>query len=158
MRLRQWLCSGRSDRFWFALVVMLAGCTLSPYVPPAKKPATGSDAAPRVPRLTVVVDCGACAVRPAIPAIIAESYAATAAKAGARIDSGAEAILTLLEYTERSSAARALAGPLAGKDEIRAIVTYQDKRVAVADHYYNSWLGIEDIADNLGEMAFDAVK
>ena len=137
---------------------MLAGCTLGPYLPPSKMPATGIETAPRVPRLTVALDCGNCAVRQGIPSIIAESYAITAAKAGAKIDPGAEALITVIAYTERSDAARALAGPLAGKDEIRAIVSYRDKRVAIGDHYYNSWLGIEDIADNLGEMAFDVVK
>lgn len=158
MRPRRSQFIGHPGRFGFALLAMLAGCTLAPYVPPAKTAASGMETGPRVPRLTVALDCGNCKVRPGIAAIIAESYAITAAKAGAKIDTGAAALVTVVAYTERSDAARALAGPLAGKDEIRAIVTYRDKQAAIADHYYNSWLGIEDIADNLGEMAFDVVR
>ncbi len=108
--------------------------------------------------LKVAFDCGACEVKPTIPTLIVESYNAAAAKAGRKVSATKEANLTIKEYTARNDTARFLAGAFAGKDEIKAVVTYQDKTYFVEDYYRNAWLGIDNLAENIGEMTYIDLK
>jgi hypothetical protein len=137
-----------------AAFAMLAGCATSPQPSP-----TGGKAplAP-VPSLKVAVDCGPCQVRPNVPALIAEGYREAAAKAGVQISTTSEATVTIKEYSDRNDAARFLAGAFAGKDEIRTVVTHNEKKFAVEDYYRNAWLGIESLAKKIGEMVFAQVR
>ncbi|MFM9879895.1 MAG: hypothetical protein ACKVOO_05735, partial [Burkholderiaceae bacterium] len=80
------------------------------------------------------------------------------AKAGHKVSATKEANLVIKEYTARNDAARFLAGALAGKDEIKAVISYQGKTYAVEDYYRNAWLGIDVLAKKIGEMTHAEVK
>jgi|SRR5713101_2892060 len=111
-----------------------------------------------VPSLKVVKDCGDCQIRATVPGLIVEGYTGAAAKSGAKVASGQEATVSIREYAARDDGARFLAGAFAGKDEIKAVVTFQGKQFMVEDYYRNAWLGIEDLAKKIGEMVFERVK
>lgn len=119
---------------------------------------TGQSSLSEVPYLKVTTDCGTCQVRPNIQTLIQEGYKEAAAKSGAQISSTSEASVTIKEYSDRDDAARFLAGAFAGKDEIRAEVTYQGKKFEVTDYYRNAWLGIDSLAKKIGEMVFAQMK
>jgi hypothetical protein len=105
----------------------------------------------------VVTDCGACQVRPSVPSLIVEGYRSAAAKSGAKLASGQEATVSIKEYAARDDGARFMMGAFAGKDEIKAAVSFQEKQFMVEDYYRNAWLGIEDLAKKIGEMIFERV-
>jgi hypothetical protein len=131
---------------------------------PSTNPSTRSDSqrARRplrdVPAIKVVVDCGACQVRPEVPGHIAEGYARAAAEARARLAPNQEATVSIKYYAARNDAARFLLGVLAGKDEIRASVSFEGKEFIVEDYYMNAWLGIEYLASKIGGMVFEQLN
>lgn len=132
-------------------VVLAAGCASRPQGIPTQPAA-------QVPTLAVKLDCGACEVRPTVPPLIVEGYNAAAVQAGAVVTADRQATMTIKAYEARSDAGRLLAGALAGKEEIKAEISYQDKKYAVEDYYRNAWQGIESLAKKIGEMAFDKLK
>lgn len=115
-----------------------------------------------IPPISVVIDCGECQVRPTVPELIRAGYAAAAAKAGVSITGDAQMTLTIKDYTERGLAMRSVslvAGPLALalKDEIKAVALVDRKQLPLEFHYRIPFLGIETVAQKLGELSFDAV-
>ncbi len=121
-------------------------------------PSAGTQAPLReVPSLKVVTDCGACQVRSTVPKLIVQGYASAAANSGAKVAPGQEATVSIQEYAARDDGARFLVGAFAGKDEIKAVVTFQGKQFMVEDYYRNAWLGIEALATKIGEMVFERV-
>lgn len=144
----------------FASVAMLvAGCasTTQSATYPSVAAQTKASAA-ELPVLKVAVDCGACQVKPNIPSLIVEGYNEAAGKAGRKVSASSEATVTIKEYVARGDAARFLAGAFAGKDEIKAVISYQGKTYAVEDYYRNAWLGIETLAKKIGEMSYSELK
>ena len=138
-----------------SIAAVISGCAGTAQTTPGAPTAASTE---EVPTLKVAVDCGACQVKPSIPALIVESYNAAAAKDGRKVSAAKEASLTIKEYTARGDAARFLAGAFAGKDEIKAAITYQDKTFSIEDYYRNAWLGIDALARNIGEMAYGGLK
>ncbi|WP_296510790.1 hypothetical protein [Rhodoferax sp.] len=131
----------------------LGGCASSP------KPASSNTAAATtVPSLKIVLDCGACQVRPTVPSLIQEGYNTAAASAGARVSNASEAVLTIKDYAERSDGARFFAGAFAGKDEIKATVVAGSKQFSIEDYYRNAWQGIESLAKKIGASAFEKLQ
>ena len=137
------------------IVVLLAGCATD------TRPIT--KAIPKsVPDISVVIDCGECKVRPAVPDLIRTAYADAAGKAGVAIVGDAPMIVTIKECTERSQAIRVasmLAGPLAFalKDEIKAVVVVNGTPVPLEISRRAPFKRINAVATKLGEMSFDAV-
>lgn len=120
-----------------------------------------------VPDISIVIDCGDCRVRPSVPGMIHEGYAAAAAKAGVPIASDTKVTLTIKDYTERGLAARSaifvvslLVPPVAfiRKDQIQADALIDGKQVPLEYHYRIPFLGIEAVAQKLGERTFEAVE
>jgi len=111
-----------------------------------------------VPSLNVVMDCGSCQVRPNVPGLIVEGYTSAAIKSGATVVAGQQATVIIKEYAARDDAARFLVGAFAGKDEIKADVTFESKHFMVEDYYRNAWLGIEALARKIGGMVFEKVQ
>jgi hypothetical protein len=148
------------QRRLIGLLVVSAAAVLAGCATTGTPPSASATPAPvvHVPALKVAMDCGSCKVRPGVPALIVQGYKDAAAKAGAQISPTAEATLTIKDYTERNDAARFLAGAFAGKDEIVAVVTHQDKKFTVEDYYRNAWLGIDSLASKIGGMAFAQIK
>jgi hypothetical protein len=145
--------------FIASAAVMIAGCasTTTGGTSPSGTPTT-TTAVIEVPSLKVAVDCGTCEVKPTIPGLIVEGYNEAAAKAGHKVSATKEANLVIKEYTARNDAARFLAGAFAGKDEIKAVISYQGKTYAVEDYYRNAWLGIDVLAKKIGEMTLAEIK
>jgi basic membrane lipoprotein Med (substrate-binding protein (PBP1-ABC) superfamily) len=140
-----------------ASAAVISGCaTTTAPTGSAPQPATASTA--ELPTLKVTLDCGPCVVKPSIPFLIASGYNEAAAKAGRKVTAAKEASLTVKSYVAREDAARFLAGAFAGKDEIKAVVTYQGKTYSVEDYYRNAWLGIETLAKKIGEMSYAELK
>lgn len=115
-----------------------------------------------MPPISVVIDCGECQVRPAVPELIRAGYVAAAKKAGVPITGDAQMTLTITGYTERGLAMRSVslvAGPLAFalKDEIKAVAMVNEKQLPLESYYRIPFLGIETAATKLGEITFDAV-
>jgi hypothetical protein len=133
-------------------LAVLGGCASNP-----QKAATSSPAV-SVPTLKIELACGACQVRPNVPALIQEGYNTAAANAGAKISPSSEAVLTIKEYSERGDAARFWAGAFAGKDEIKATVVAKGKQFALEDYYRNAWQGIESLARKIGTAAFEQLQ
>lgn len=133
---------------------LLAGC--------ATEALNASRALPKsMPAISVVIDCGECQVRPTVPELIRAGYTA-AAKAGVPIKSDTQMTLTIKDYTERGLAIRSVslvAGPLALalKDEIKAVALVDGIQLPLEFHYRIPFLGIETVAQKLGEQSFDAV-
>jgi uncharacterized protein YceK len=138
-----------------SIATIISGCASTTQTTTSTQAAISTS---ELPMLKVAFDCGACEVKSTIPTLIVESYNAAAAKAGRKVSATKEANLTIKEYTARNDAARFLVGAFAGKDEIKAVVTYQDKTYSVEDYYRNAWLGIDTLAKNIGEMAYDDLK
>lgn len=136
-----------------AIAVSLVGCgtTNQSAQPNSAKMA-------QTPNLKIVIDCGTCRVRENVSALIVEGYREAAGKSGVSISSTSEATVTIQEYSDRNDAARVLAGAFAGKDEIRTVVTYQDRKFGVEDYYRNAWLGIESLAKKIGGMVFTQIQ
>lgn len=111
-----------------------------------------------VPNLKVIADCGACQVRPTVAGLIAEGYKEAAMKSGAQVSLNSDAIVTIKEYSDRNDAARFLVGVFAGKDEIKATVSDQDKKFEVEDYYRNAWFGIESLSKKIGLMIFEKIS
>jgi hypothetical protein len=148
MKLRNWT-------FVSCAVVSLAisGCATN-----APDSSTSTQAPLReVPSLKVITDCGACQVRASVPGLIVEGYGNAAAKSGAKLALGQEATVSIKEYAARDDGARFMIGAFAGKDEIKAAVSFREKQFMVEDYYRNAWLGIEDLAKKIGEMIFERV-
>lgn len=135
-------------------VVALSSCATSTK--------TSSSATPKivteVPGLKVVLDCGACQVRDNVPSLIVAGYKESASESGAQVAATSDATVTIKEYADRSDGARFFAGAFAGKDQIRADVTYNEKKFTVTDYYRNAWLGIEALAKKIGGMIFEKIK
>lgn len=110
-----------------------------------------------VPSLKIVMDCGGCQVRPNAADLIVSGYTSAASKSGAKIANNREASVTIKEYIARDDTSRMLAGALAGKDEIKAVVAFDDKRFEVEDYYRNAWLGINSLSEKIGEMIFEKI-
>lgn len=115
-----------------------------------------------IPPISVVIDCGECQVRPTVSALIRAGYVAAAAKAGVPITGDAQMTLTIKDYSERGLAMRSVslvAGPLALalKDEIKAVALVDGKQLPLEFHYRIPFLGIETVAQKLGELSFDAI-
>jgi len=135
-------------------VVFLCGCAATG--PGIQTGASGQ--ATVVPGLKVAADCGACVVAPHIPALIVQGYRKAAAEGGARVANEDTAALTIKEYSARDGVARMLAGAFAGKDEIKAVVSYRGRQFSVEEYYRNAWMGIDSVADQIGAMAFEQLK
>ena len=137
------------------LALFLASCATEAPTTPKVQPKS-------IPGLSVVIDCGACQVRPTVAESIRASYAAAAAKAGVPIAGDTQVTLTIKDYTERGLAIRTLsfvAGPLAFalKDEIRAVALVGGKPIPLEYHYRIPFRGIDAVASKLGELSFDAL-
>jgi len=135
-----------------AFAVVIAGCAA-----PAPERAPGAPAR-EVPALNVQFDCGACKVRGDAAKLIAEGYNEAAAQAGAKVNPSAQATLTVKSYTARDDTARMLTGVFAGRDEIKANVSYGAQQYQVEDYYANAWLGIDALSKKIGELAFQKMK
>lgn len=138
----------------------VAGLPAAPSATPAPAAAPARTPAPvrEVPGLKVTLDCGACQVSDAIPRLIAEGYARAAADRGAKVAANADVSVAIREYSARDAGARFFLGALAGRDEIKAAVSYQEKYFVVEDYYMNAWLGIDSLATKIGEMVFQRVN
>jgi hypothetical protein len=136
-------------------LVVLGGCASGP-----KSTSTSTAAAKvtTVPSLKVVLDCGACEVRPTVPGLIQEGYNAAAADAGAKVSTSTEAVLTIKEYADRNDSARFFAGAFAGKDAIKATLVSGGKEFTIEDYYRNAWKGIESLAKKIGASAFEELE
>lgn len=108
--------------------------------------------------LKAVTACGACSVPDSVPDLIAQGYAEAAEKAGVKVATGSQATLSITTYTQRPPANRILFGALAGKDEIKATVTYKGQTFEVEDYYANAWLGMNSLSARIGEMAFEKIS
>lgn len=143
--------------FAFAAIIV-SGCASTGQTTSSSAATPQTNPLGEVPTLKVIVDCGACTVKPTIPSLIVEGYTEAAGKAGRKVSTTKEASLTIKEYTSRNDTARFLAGAFAGKDEIKAVIAYQGKTYAVEDYYRNAWLGIDTLAKNIGEMSYAELK
>jgi hypothetical protein len=154
-----------------ALIVLAAGCATEPSLQegdsarPGWESATVPDASARprpslreVPNLQVLTDCGACQVKDSVPALIVEGYASAAAERGAKPGSDPAVTVSIKQYSARDTAARFVFGVLAGRDEIKAAVSFEGRQFVVEDYYANAWLGIDDLARKIGEMVFERVN
>lgn len=136
-----------------SMAFMLVACSTSPNKPSAN--GEHESVSLVVPSLQVKSDCGKCKIRNNIASLIIDGYNKAAINAGAKISSKSNAIITIKEYVERGDTERFLAGAFAGKDEIKASITYQGKDYFVEDYYRNAWLGIETLATKIGELTFE---
>jgi len=136
----------------FAFAVALAGCAA-----PAPTPQPGAPAR-EVPALNVQFDCGACKPRGDAAKLIAEGYSEAAAQAGAKVNPSMQATLMVKAYTARDDTARILTGVFAGRDEIKANVSYGSQQFQVEDYYANAWMGIDALSRKIGELAFQKMK
>ena len=134
---------------------MISGCANTTQTVSTAQPTA---AAVEMPTLKVAIDCGACEVKPTISALIVEGYNEAATKSGRKVSATKEANLTVKEYTARNDAARFLVGAMAGKDEIKAVITYQGKTYSVEDYYRNAWMGIDTLAKKIGELTYAELK
>lgn len=134
------------------LAVIQAGCANTSAV------TQHTSAAVEVPTLVVSADCGSCSVKPSIPGLIVQGYSEAARKAGRSVSVTEEARLVIKAYTARSDSDRMMLGALAGKDEIKAEVSYRGKTFAVEDYYRNAWQGIDSVARNIGELSYAELK
>jgi len=136
-------------------ILFLFGCNA--------KPNTSVDLAKpialhEVPEIKVIVDCKECKIRDNVPSLILEGYKQAATKAGMAISSATSADLSIIEYSDRSDAARFFIGIFAGKDHIKANVIYEGKNFVVEDYYLNAWQGIESLSRKIGKMTFEKFK
>lgn len=134
------------------VAVIQAGCASTSSV------SRSTSAAAEVPTLAVSADCGSCSVKPSIPGLIVQGYNEAARKAGRSVSATEEARLVIKSYTARSDSDRMLLGAMAGKDEIKAEVSYRGRTFAVEDYYRNAWQGIDSVARNIGELSYAELK
>ena len=134
------------------LAVIQAGCANTSAV------TQPTSAAVEVPALVVSADCGSCSVRPSIPGLIVQGYNEAARKSGRKVSVTDEASLVIKAYTARSDSDRMMLGALAGKDEIKAEISYRGKTFAVEDYYRNAWQGSDSVARNIGELGYAGLK
>lgn len=135
-----------------SLAIMLSACSTT------SSQTTPNGAPLIVPSLQVKFDCGACKVKGNIASLIVDGYNKAATDAGAKISSKAKAIMTVNEYVSRGDTERLLVGAFAGKDEIKASITYKGKRYFVEDYYRNAWLGVDVLAKKIGELTFEEIN
>jgi len=135
----------------------VASSSTTVYSSRKKEPPAGPAVLREVPALKVLTECGVCRVRASVPARIAEGYASAAAERRAKVAPGEEVTVSILEYSERDDAARFFLGILSGKDEIKALVSFQGNRFIVEDYYVNAWLGIDQLATRIGELIFERI-
>jgi hypothetical protein len=131
------------------VAAILSGCATGPFH--ADAPRHAAD----VPTLKVVVDCGGCKVKSDLKALVAEGYNGAASQAGAKVLPSKVATLTIKEYVARDDSARFWAGAFAGKDEIKAVLSYQGKQFPVEDYARMAFKGIDNVAKNVGEKAYE---
>jgi hypothetical protein len=136
-----------------AIAAVLAGCAA-----PGSQTSAPAAAAREVPALKVSFDCGTCQPRDNSAQLIAEGYNEAVTQAGAKVNPAMQAVLVVREYTARDDTARFLVGAFAGKDEIKASVTYGSQKFDVEDYYRNAWLGIDALARKIGELTFQNLK
>jgi len=149
------------------LLVALSGCAAGPSPDTAPPEASVSapsapvpapvPAAKEVPALKVV-DCKGCSIPGQVHDLIIEGYSEAAAAAGMKISNRSQATLTIASYRQRPPAKRAMMGVFAGKDEIRAVVTHEDKRFEVGDYYANALQGMNALSKRIGAMAFEKMR
>ena len=145
--------------FAASAAIFIAGCaSTNPTGTNASTQAAPVTSITEAPSLKVAIDCGTCEVKPTIPGLIVEGYNEAATKAGHKFSATKEANLVIKEYTARNDAARFIAGAFAGKDEIKAVISYQGKTYTVEDYYRNAWLGIDTLAKKIGEMTYAEIK
>jgi hypothetical protein len=102
--------------------------------------------------------CGICEAPDTVPNLIAQGYAKAAAKSGKTVSSAAEATVAITVFTRRPPDARIKFGAFAGKDELKALVTYKNKRFEVEDSYSNALMGMNSLALRIGEMVFKKIR
>jgi hypothetical protein len=142
-----------------AIIAALAGCAAQPTSSDTPAPAAAAKpGAKEIPALRVTTDCGACQVRSTVPGLIVVGYNNAAAQAGLKVSSTTEASVVIKEYAARDDTSRFIAGAFAGKDEIKAVVSYQGREFMVEDYYRNAWMGIQDLARKIGEMIVEKMK
>jgi hypothetical protein len=124
----------------------------------AIKPATTARSS--LPMLKVATDCGKCEVAPNVSTLISESYAAAADKAGMKIGDQATATLTITQYNNRSFFTRFVLGPIGifFRDEIKATVEIDDRKLTVDENVMIPVRGIETVARKVGETTFEVLN
>ncbi len=154
----------------FASTLIISGCATTPsgntqtstttQPQPAASASQATAKAPvaEVPQLKVVTACGDCTVHETVPDLIRKGYANAAEKAGVKISAQSEATVSITSYTQRPPALRVTFGAFAGKDEIKATVSYQGKTFEVEDYFRNAWLGMNALSENIGEMVFQKIQ
>lgn len=143
----------RVSSYAMLLSLLFTGCATST----SRTENTAQGPIKEVPRLKIVLACGNCQVRPNTPDLIKDGYTAAAKKSGVNIAKDREASVTIKEYVARDDTSRALVGALAGKDEIKATVAFNDKYFEVEDYYRNAWLGISSLSERIGSMIFEKI-
>lgn len=152
-----------------ASTLILSGCATTPSgssqaaAGPAQPTASTAQPAARtavveVPQLKVVTACGDCTVHETVPDLIRKGYANAADKAGIKVSAQSEATVSITGYTQRPPGLRVTFGALAGKDEIKATVSYQGKTFEVEDYFRNAWQGMNALSENIGEMVFEKIR
>lgn len=90
--------------------------------------------------------------------LIRKGYASAAEKSGMKVTTQSEATLSITTYTQRPPGLRVMFGAFAGKDEIKASVTYQDKTFEIEDYFRNAWLGMNALSENIGALVFEKIR
>lgn len=107
-----------------------------------------------LPKLEIVADCGECVINDNVRAEIEKAYVDQAQKGGLQINQKDKANLRITEYLERSSGARIMFGMLAGKDLIKASLSYKDAKHEVEDTARSALNGIGAVASEVGKQAY----
>lgn len=139
-----------------SIVLAISGCASSPTVENGSTQSIGTPTS-EVPKLRVVIGCS-CAVKSTTPPLIVEGYNEAATRDGRKVSLTKEASLTIQNYSARDDTARFLMGAFAGKDEIKAIITYDGKTFLVEDYYRNVLQGIDVLARKIGAMSYAELK
>lgn len=127
----------------------IAGCASSPKTSPV-----AAKSLKELPKIEVVLDCGACQVRTTVAPLIIQSYREKASKVGVSLNQNKVATVTIKAYSARNDAMRFMTGMMSGKDEIMAVVAYEGRSVVVQEYYQNAFQGIESVAEKIGELTF----
>lgn len=137
----------------------MTGCSsTSPVKTEAETSPSAASVAKETPALKITLDCGSCDVKSSVPALIVNGYNAAAKQAGSKVTPNKIAQVSIKEYSARSDGARFLAGAFAGKDEIKAVISYGGKIHSVEDYYRNAWQGIDSLATKIGEMTYSEIN
>ncbi|WP_042882906.1 hypothetical protein [Cupriavidus necator] len=97
-------------------------------------------------------------INPEVSKSLLDSFAAQADKFGVKvIPNGVPVTITVQEYSARPTAARLLAGALAGKHHIKADVALGESKFVVEDTARTVLVGINGVAANVGVQAANGV-